>query len=115
MILFIISAMALILSYIVSKKLTNNVSSLVSGLKELEQGNLSATLALSGHDELQEVAESFNRMAAIRKEADQKLRDSEAFRTAVLNGIGEGVVVIGRDYRILIRKSGLLRSGQNVL
>jgi PAS domain S-box-containing protein len=106
MILFIISAMALILSYIVSKKLTHNISSLVSGLRELEQGNLSATLALSGHDELQEVAESFNRMAAKRKEGDEKLRDSEAFRTAVLNGIGEGVVVIGRDYRILSANQG---------
>jgi PAS domain S-box-containing protein len=106
LILFIVSAMALILSFIVSKKLTNNVSSLVSGLKEIEQGNLSATLTLSGHDELQEVAESFDRMAAKRKEADEKLRESEAFRTAVLNGIGEGVVVIGRDYRILSANQG---------
>jgi PAS domain S-box-containing protein len=105
-ILLIISALALIISYIVSTKLTNNVTSLVSGLKELEQGNLSVSLALTGHDELQDVAESFNRMAAIRKEADQKLRDSEAFRTAVLNGIGEGVVVIGRDYRILSANQG---------
>lgn len=105
-ILFIVSVMALILSFFVSKKLTGNFSSLVSGLKEIEQGNLSATLTLSGHDELQEVAESFDRMAAKRKEADEKLRESEAFRTAVLNGIGEGVVVIGRDYRILSANQG---------
>jgi PAS domain S-box-containing protein len=105
-ILFIVSVIALTISFFVSKKLTSNFSSLVSGLKEIEQGNLSATLTLSGHDELQEVAESFDRMAAKRKESDEKLRDSEAFRTAVLNGIGEGVVVIGRDYRILSANQG---------
>ncbi|MCK9420657.1 MAG: PAS domain S-box protein [Nitrospirae bacterium] len=105
-ILFCVSAMALILSFIVSKKLTDNVSSLVSGLKEIEQGNLSATLTLTGHDELQEVAESFDSMTAKRKEADKNLRESEAFRKAVLDGIGEGVVVIGKDYRILSANQG---------
>ncbi len=105
-ILFVVSAMALILSFIVSKKLTANVSSLVSGLREIEQGNLSATLTLSGNDELQDVAESFDRMAAKRKETEEKLRESEAFRKAVLDGIGEGVVVIGRDYRILSANQG---------
>lgn len=105
-ILFIVSALSLILSFLLSKRITGNVSSLIAGLKEVEQGNLSATLTLSGHDELQEVAESFDRMTAKRKEADEKLRESEAFRTAVLNGIGEGVVVIGRDYRILSANQG---------
>jgi PAS domain S-box-containing protein len=105
-ILFIVSAIALILSFLLSRRITGNISSLIAGLKEVEQGNLSVTLTLSGHDELQEVAESFDRMAATRKEADEKLRESEAFRRAVLDGIGEGVVVIGRDYRILSANQG---------
>ena len=105
-ILFIVSVIALILSFLFSRRITGNISSLIAGLKEFEQGNLSVTLPLSGHDELQEVAESFDRMALTRKEADEKLRESEAFRTAVLDGIGEGVVVIGRDYRILSANQG---------
>jgi PAS domain S-box-containing protein len=72
-----------------------------AGLTEIEKGNLATTVKLSGHDELQDVAASFNRMAITRHEFEQKLRDSESFRAAVLDGIGEGVVVVGKDYRIL--------------
>lgn len=100
-ILLIVSAIALVSAYIISRRITRNISVLVAGLKEIEQGNLSATVTLSGHDELQEVAESFDRMATARKEADEKLRASESFRAAVFDGLGEGVVVVDRDYRIL--------------
>lgn len=106
MVLSFVSVTAIALSFLVSRKLTNNISSLIAGLKEIERGNLSATLKLSGRDELQEVASSFNRMAAGRRESEQKLKESESFRTAVLNGIGEGVVVIGKDYRVLSANQG---------
>ncbi len=105
-ILSLVSFGALIFSYLFSRKITGNISSLVAGLKDIEQGNLSATVTLTGHDELQDVAESFNRTAATRQEFERKLRESEAFRTAVLDGIGEGVVVIGKDYRILSANQG---------
>jgi PAS domain S-box-containing protein len=105
-ILSIASFTALMLSLLVSRKITNNITSLIAGLKEIEQGNLSFPLTLSGHDELQDVATSFDRMAAGRQEAEKKLRESESFRTAVLNGIGEGVVVIGKDFRVLSANQG---------
>jgi PAS domain S-box-containing protein len=105
-ILSVVSITALILSFLLSKKITNNISSLIAGLKEIERGNLLFTLKLSGHDELQDVGESFNTMAAKREEAEKKLRESESFRAAVLNGIGEGVVVIGKDFRVLSANQG---------
>ncbi len=105
-ILSIVSFTALMLALLVSRKFTNNITSLIAGLKEIEQGNLSYPLTLSGHDELQDVAASFDRMAAGRQETEKNLRESESFRTAVLNGIGEGVVVIGKDFRILSANQG---------
>lgn len=105
-VLFMVSAGALVLSVLVSKKITGNLRSLIMGLKEIERGNLSVTLALSGHDEIQEVAESFDRMVSRRREAEEKLKESESFRAAVLEGIGEGVVVIGKDYRVLSANQG---------
>jgi PAS domain S-box-containing protein len=106
LILSVVSVAALILSFLLSKKITSNISSLIAGLKEIENGNLSATLKLSGQDELKDVAGSFDRMAAKRKDFEEKLRESESFRSAVLNGIGEGVVVIGKDFRILSANQG---------
>ena len=95
--LLLVSAIAIGLSALLSVRITRNLSSLVTGLEEIERGNLSFTLKLSGHDELIEVAESFNRMAIRRKTADEKLRESEAFLFSVLEGIGEGVVVRSDD------------------
>ncbi len=106
LVLLIVSLFSLILSFLLSNKITGNIKLLKAGLKEMELGNLSVTLKLSGHDELQDVAESFDRMASKRKEAEQKLRESESFRAAVLDGVGEGVVVIGKDYRILSANQG---------
>ena len=89
------------LSLLVSGKLAKNVSALITGMKELELGNLAYSMSVSGRDELGDVAESFNHMAEKRHEMEQKLTKSESFLTSVLEGIGEGVVVIDRAFRIL--------------
>jgi len=106
LILLIVSALAIFLSYCLSKRMVKNVSSLIAGLKEIERGNLSATLELPSHDELMDVTEAFNRMAAQRKTAEEKLTESESFLAAVLDGMGEGVVVVGKDYRIITANKG---------
>jgi len=106
LVLLIVSFTALMLAFLLSKRITKNILSLIAGLQEIERGNLSFSLKLSGHDELQEVAESFDHMAVKRKEAEQKLRDSESFLEAVLDGMGEGVVVVGKDYRIITANKG---------
>jgi len=104
--LLFVSLIALGLSLILSMRITRNLSSLVHGLGEIERGNLSFTLTLSGHDELMDVAGSFNRMALKRKEMESAVQRSEAFLSSVLEGIGEGVVVIDRDYRIISANKG---------
>lgn len=104
--LLIVSSLATFLSYCLSKRMVKNVSSLIAGLKEIEHGNLSVTLELPSRDELTDVTKAFNRMAAQRKATEEKLRESEAFRAAVFDGIGEGVVVVGKDYRVLSANQG---------
>jgi len=105
-ILLLVSLIALGLSLFLSMRITRNLSSLVHGLGEIERGNLSFSLTLTGHDELMDVAGSFNKMALKRKEMESAVQRSEAFLSSVLEGIGEGVVVIDRDYRILSANKG---------
>ncbi len=104
--LLFVSLIALGLSLVLSMRITRNLSSLVHGLGEIERGNLSFTLTLTGHDELMDVAESFNKMVLKRKEMENAVQRSEAFLSSVLEGIGEGVVVIDRDYRIISANKG---------
>src|SRR5574337_99853 len=47
------------------------------------------------------MAESFNAMTASRNNVEQQLRKSQSFLSSVLDGIGEGLVVIDREFRIL--------------
>jgi PAS domain S-box-containing protein len=105
-ILLSVSLIALGLSVILSMRITRNLSSLVHGLGEIERGNLSFTLTLTGHDELMDVAGSFNRMVLKRKQMESAVQRSEEFLSSVLEGIGEGVVVIDRDYRIISANKG---------
>ncbi|MBI4685250.1 MAG: PAS domain S-box protein [Nitrospirae bacterium] len=100
----IISAVAFSIFFL--RRITRNISSLSAGLKEIEKGNLDFKLHLAGHDELTDIAESFNQMTYERKKAEDKLKESESFRTSILEGIGEGVVVIDKDFKIVSANNG---------
>jgi two-component system phosphate regulon sensor histidine kinase PhoR len=104
--LLVVSAAALALSLAFSGRISRSVASLVATMRKQEQGDSEFRLTLGGHDELTEVAKSFGRMIAARNEADQRLRESESFLSSVLEGIGEGVVVIDKDYRIVSANRG---------
>ncbi|MEW6418939.1 MAG: PAS domain S-box protein, partial [Nitrospirota bacterium] len=106
LILLIVGLAALTMSLLFSAKITKNLSFLVAGMKEIEQDNLNFKLKLSGNDELQDVAESFNRMTERRRKVEEKIKESEAFLSSVLEGIGEGVVVIDRDFKIISANKG---------
>ncbi len=85
---------ALGLSLIIGRKISKRLSSVSAGMKEIEQGNLSFRLDIPGNDELTQMADAFNKMALKRK-------GTEEFLTSVLDGIGEGVIVVDRSYRII--------------
>ncbi|OGW39937.1 MAG: hypothetical protein A2010_07535 [Nitrospirae bacterium GWD2_57_9] len=105
--LTIVSLIVLGLSLLLISRLNKKLAAVTRGLEEIEQGNMSFQLAeLSRGDEMADVARSFNRMAEKRRIAEQKARDAELFLSSVLDGIGEGVVVIDRDYKIISANKG---------
>lgn len=97
---------AVVVSLIMSGRIAKNVSSIVTAMKEVERGNLAVQVPAVGNDELGTIASSFNEMVRQRMEAEERLKHSESFLSSVLDGIGEGVVVIDRDYRIISANDG---------
>ncbi len=95
-----------ILSLIFSRRITHNISSLISGLESIERGNLDFELKLSGKDELSQVAASFNTMTRERRRAEEQVKTSQSFLSSILEGIGEGVVVIDRNFKIISANNG---------
>lgn len=94
---FLVLAMAVL----VTRRVTKNVLTISRGMKEIENGNLDVQLTPSGGDELSDLAKAFNAMTESRNNVERQLKKSQSFLSSVLDGIGEGLVVIDRDFRII--------------
>ena len=88
---------ALALGYFISKKFSVSIKKLASASDQVAHGNLDAKVEIRSHDELQELAETFNFMAAALKKRDEKLRDfttrriMESERLAHIGQLAAGV------------------------
>ena len=78
--LVIVGAVAVLLSILFSRKLTNPLKSLASATEALMQGNMKMRADISGHDEIGRLSETFNRMA-------QKLESQESLRKKLISNV----------------------------
>ena len=85
------------LSYFIARKISVSINKLVSASQEIAQGNLEAQVEISSNDELGELAETFNIMAAALKERDEQLKEftrkkmMESERLALIGQLAAGV------------------------
>jgi two-component system NtrC family sensor kinase len=85
------------LSYVISQRVSNSVKKLVSGSEQLARGNLDQTVEIRSGDEFQELAETFNVMAAALKKRDEQLKEyaakkvMESERLALIGQLAAGV------------------------
>lgn len=63
------------LSYVLSRAISVPIKKLVSASREVAAGNLDARVEIRSEDELGELAESFNAMAAALKRRDEQLKE----------------------------------------
>jgi len=88
---------ALGLSLFISQKVSGAVQKLVSASHELTHGNLDAKVDIRSNDELNDLAEAFNSMAASLKKRDEKLKEfarkriMESERLAIIGQLAAGV------------------------
>ena len=85
------------LSYLVSRKISASVRTLVFGVERMTRGDLDHRVELQSGDEFQELAETFNDMAAALKKRDEKLKEltarklMESERLAIVGQLAAGV------------------------
>lgn len=77
------------------------VAVLTEASRSFASGNLGVRVQLEGHDELAQLAGTFNRMAEDLDASLKATQRNEAFLQSVIDGIPDGVRVIGADYRII--------------
>jgi len=88
---------ALGLGYFISRKVSISIKKLASASEQVAHGNLDAQVEIRSHDELRELADTFNFMAAALKKRDEKLREfttrriMESERLAHIGQLAAGV------------------------
>ena len=88
---------ALALAYFISRKISVSIKKLASASEQVAHGNLDTKVEIHSHDELRELADTFNFMAAALKKRDEKLREfttrriMESERLAHIGQLAAGV------------------------
>lgn len=91
MIMMIISTLSLIIGYILSKtlseKIVQPISQLKKGAEEIELGNLDQIIEVDSHDEIEDLARTFNRMSANMNSYITKLNDEKERQEVFFNNV----------------------------
>jgi signal transduction histidine kinase len=80
--------MAMMLGYLLSSTVTDRIHVLKAVAGQLAQGDLQARAAVTGRDEVSDLAESFNRMAMQLQAADEKQREIDHMRADLIAWVG---------------------------
>lgn len=101
-----------VLSYLLGSYLAGRLEGLAEGTRRLAGGEFGHTVTVAGNDEIARTARSFNDMSRRIQELYGKVRDSDARNRAIMEGlgrIGEGILLIGRDKKILYMNEAMIR------
>jgi len=103
------------LSYFISRRISGSLRKLVSASHEVAKGNLDTQVEIRSHDELRELADTFNFMSAALKTRDERLKEfatrkiMESERLAVIGQLAAGVAhEINNPLQCIVTYSHLL-------
>jgi two-component system sensor histidine kinase BaeS len=120
--LFALGGLAIVLSIIFSRKLTNPIKRLVSAAKAISEGNLKSRVKISDKDEIGKLSETFNLMAknlevqeSFRKKlisnVAHELRTPIAAMRGEIEGMMDGLIITDKEQlRSLHEETGRLKN-----
>lgn len=120
--LFALGGLAIVISTLFSRKLTNPIKRLVSAAKAVSEGNLKSRVQISGKDEIGKLSETFNLMAknlelqeSLRKKlisnVAHELRTPISAMRGELEGMMDGLITIDKEQiRSLYEETGRLKN-----
>jgi PAS domain S-box-containing protein len=108
-----------VISLLISGGLTNSIKKLKRMAEEIKKGNLHARANINTGDEIQELAESFNKMSSSLMISENVLKEENEFITAERNkleitlaGITDAVIAVDQSRRVvLFNKAAELLTG----
>jgi signal transduction histidine kinase len=82
------SGIAMVLGYFLAAAITRRIGQLDLAAREIQEGNLSARVAVTGSDEIAALAETFNNMAARLQETARKQQELDSLRRELVAWAG---------------------------
>jgi len=100
---------AFALSYPLSRRLGRSLREMTVAVKDLARGHLDRRIRITGRDDLGNLAEALNQMAAGLEASIEEIKEDRTRLTAILAGMVEGVIVLDRQGRILVINAAMER------
>jgi signal transduction histidine kinase len=100
--LFFAGSIAMALGYLLSSSLTERIARLNRAAKEISAGHLDARVSVTGRDELAELADTFNEMAAMLEKAERQQRELGALRRELVTWVGHDLRVPLTSIRMIV-------------
>ena|GEM_PF-1097194 len=93
--------LAALLAEVVSRLLTRRLQRISRVASAVESGQSMLRADVPGHDEAAQLARQFNTMLDALAQRDRALKDSESFKTAILDSVAAEIAVVDRAGTIL--------------
>ena len=94
-------ALAVILTFFVGRSILRPLATVTKSIREIEQGNLDLVVQVKSHDELHQLAEAFNSMAAklreFRRTDRAKLVRTQRTTQLAVNSLPDAIAIISPD------------------
>ena len=96
------AAAALLLALISSRRLAKPLISLTNAAKQIAGGDFQSRVREDYKEEVGDLARAFNRMAKTTQRAIADLQDEKSQLSAVLQGMGDGVLAVDGEGKVLL-------------
>jgi NtrC-family two-component system sensor histidine kinase KinB len=117
------AALAVLFTVMVSQTILRPLRTLIKSFREIEQGNLDLVVQVKSHDELRQLAEAFNSMAArlreLRRTDRAKLVRTQRTTQLAVNSLPDGIAIASPEGNVELSNDTAervfqLRPGQSV-
>ena len=90
-----------LLTYLMERRMRGSLKKLIQTTRHMARGDLTQRVKIEIGDEVEELGESFNRMAQALAEKEKELVKARNTMVSMFNGITSGIAYISKDYEII--------------
>jgi PAS domain S-box-containing protein len=103
-----IAAMAFVVILLTNRLVLRKIKALERGSKKVQKGDLDERVDIKGNDEISYLAQHFNRMTSSLKASMEQIEQQKRYLEKLINSIDDGVLVIDREFRIVMANHSYL-------